>query len=278
MKKKRGFTLIELITVIAILSVLGTLLMPQVNGYVGTSKDVVCISNQNTLNRIYRTAKASDENLTAQDVLTNKNGKFYGGKGECPGEGTYSVVSDIIVCDKHHGTGGSGGGTVVSPNETELYKQMLAQNAEFNRCSALPKGDKDSDAARQTCFNNLYGNLVTNGNGGSFSNDLLLRTLFEERGHTWDKVDPAVLNAAGMDTNKDYYLRAYFTTASQDPLIFVNQSNVATGNWSGVQLVYYGGSWYKYTAGKDFVMTVFHGLSVDEVRMKIATNFTKMEI
>lgn len=42
---KKGFTLVELIVVIAILAVLGLILVPQVTGYIGAAKDSVGKAN-----------------------------------------------------------------------------------------------------------------------------------------------------------------------------------------------------------------------------------------
>lgn len=62
-KNKKGFTLIELIVVIAILAVLGLLLVPQISGYIKASKDAVGTAN----------AKACYSSLAVKAANTEAN-------------------------------------------------------------------------------------------------------------------------------------------------------------------------------------------------------------
>lgn len=62
---KKGFTLIELIVVIAILAVLGLLLVPQISGYINSAKASVGTAN----------AKACYSNKTAIDAIAETGGK-----------------------------------------------------------------------------------------------------------------------------------------------------------------------------------------------------------
>lgn len=52
-KTSKGFTLVELIVVIAILAVLAMILIPNITGYIAKAQESVCLSNRGTLKRIY---------------------------------------------------------------------------------------------------------------------------------------------------------------------------------------------------------------------------------
>ncbi len=69
-KSNAGFTLVELIVVIAILGVLAAVLVPQYIQYVEKAREG---SDRNTISEIYHAAEitaASTENLAAGDILT----------------------------------------------------------------------------------------------------------------------------------------------------------------------------------------------------------------
>ncbi|SJZ67159.1 type II secretion system protein [Anaerorhabdus furcosa] len=96
-KNKKGFTLIELIVVIAILAVLGLLLVPQISGYIKASKDAVGTANakscfsQRSLEKANTDAglnmtvtvdpKCSDIAADGSVTWTDKDNKVYTYKG-----------------------------------------------------------------------------------------------------------------------------------------------------------------------------------------------------
>lgn len=76
--KKRGFTLIELITVVSIIMILALLLVPNVIGYINKSKIAVVKNDAKTVLNVIKTAKVSssipDNITTYDDAINNSNG------------------------------------------------------------------------------------------------------------------------------------------------------------------------------------------------------------
>jgi prepilin-type N-terminal cleavage/methylation domain-containing protein len=68
MEYKKGFTLIELVVVIAILTALAALALPNMTGIINTAKERVCISNRETLRRSYMANIATVQNKDSQAV------------------------------------------------------------------------------------------------------------------------------------------------------------------------------------------------------------------
>lgn len=63
MKSNRGFTLIELIVVIAILAILSLILFPSIMNQTTVAKNTVCLSNSATLKRLYTYYKMTDNSF-----------------------------------------------------------------------------------------------------------------------------------------------------------------------------------------------------------------------
>ena len=128
----KGFTLIELIVVVAILAILTTVLYPTYTKYIEKSRESVCLANRSSLMReanLEYTAGSIDSLKEGFDALY----LHYGGSEICPSGGDYSWDSESetavkISCSIHSslagvespGGGGSGGGTG-SGGTTEYY-------------------------------------------------------------------------------------------------------------------------------------------------------------
>lgn len=110
-RKKSGFTLIELIVVIAILGILALFLVPSFLGYAKDAKEAVCRANMTNIVREYEASAAHNSPASTEDAkkllaaiyashnAENKNGStFYTGgsySGICSEDGIYgNMISD----------------------------------------------------------------------------------------------------------------------------------------------------------------------------------------
>ncbi|MEG0177878.1 type II secretion system protein, partial [Anaerorhabdus sp.] len=103
-KRKNGFTLIELIVVIAILAVLGMLLVPQISGYIDASQSATCANNRKLIERSIALSEANDVDpttLTTLDAIKAANGSIYKGGEVCPKNGKISINNRKVTCELH---------------------------------------------------------------------------------------------------------------------------------------------------------------------------------
>ncbi|MEG3059095.1 competence type IV pilus major pilin ComGC [Anaerorhabdus sp.] len=103
-RKKKGFTLIELIVVIAILAVLGLLIVPQISGYIDATQATTCQNNRKLVERAITVAEAksgkTETFTTPEQVAAIKDSLYDGGK-ICPKEGTITITGHKVTCSIH---------------------------------------------------------------------------------------------------------------------------------------------------------------------------------
>ncbi len=91
MQNKDGFTLIELIVVILILGIISAIAAPNVVRYIEKSRESVCISSRTNIIRKYFVVKASNQDVTLEDILSNPDNIYFPKAVQCPSAGNYSV-------------------------------------------------------------------------------------------------------------------------------------------------------------------------------------------
>jgi prepilin-type N-terminal cleavage/methylation domain-containing protein len=98
-KKSDGFTLIELIVVIAILGILVAVAVPRVAGFRSMAEESVCATNRKTVERLY-TAFLIENDIDHMDSVFNQfvNENF---DGICPAGGAISYDGGIVKCSVH---------------------------------------------------------------------------------------------------------------------------------------------------------------------------------
>ena len=105
---KSGFTLAELLIVVAIIAVLVSVAIPVFSGKLARAKEVTCIANRRSLY-----GQVVIEHMLSDRPYSEVFDEFVGSAGKCPCGGVFSWEDSgdtgIINCDYHDGNGASGG-------------------------------------------------------------------------------------------------------------------------------------------------------------------------
>ena len=129
MKNRKGFTLIELIVVIAILGILALFLVPSFMGYAKDAKQSVCESNMTSIQRAYhfQTGKQEkDEERDFLDKVMNNEFDDFSTAPKCPSGGIYYIIDTgeeagqsvfQVVCSEHS--------NVLGKIPTQILNQMI---------------------------------------------------------------------------------------------------------------------------------------------------------
>lgn len=121
---KRGFTLIEIIAVIGLLALLGTLTVPSIVNSISVAQNSTCVENRNALIRRYLQEFSYNNNLKFETFVDEHKHEY-----ECPSNGNY-IVKEVdgeltLECTKHNGASGGisdelqGGGVPTTPPTTK---------------------------------------------------------------------------------------------------------------------------------------------------------------
>lgn len=104
-KHEKGFTLLEILAVLAIMGILAALAVPRFLLSTSTAEEEVCDANKGTMSvqveRYY--LGNSDTYPAATTDITGETDYFPNGAPECPGGGIYAISSTtgIVTCSIH---------------------------------------------------------------------------------------------------------------------------------------------------------------------------------
>jgi len=99
--QKNGFTLVEMMVVISIISILASILIPTLIGYTERAKEEVCKDNCLQLERMYETYLMVESIEDSEKVFEQYMHDL--GRDICPGNGEISYVEGEVKCSLHSG-------------------------------------------------------------------------------------------------------------------------------------------------------------------------------
>ena len=102
-KKSDGFTLVELIIVIAILGIIGAMAVPRIAGFKRTAEESVCAANRKTVERMY-SAFLVEKDIDHEDSIFNQF-VIENFDGVCPNGGVISYDGGKVKCSVHETSG-----------------------------------------------------------------------------------------------------------------------------------------------------------------------------
>lgn len=144
-KNSDGFTLVELILVVAIVAVLSSVAIPVLSGLVKKADASVCIYNRATVSRSYTYQKTLDQSLSLDEYLTKSNNNK---DAVCPSDGLFTVADDgtTILCSVHGESSDSGEKQYANTKTNFYLKDVNGNTLKFS-------SDGDLEAINADFFN-----------------------------------------------------------------------------------------------------------------------------
>lgn len=102
-KRNRGFSLVELIIVIAIIASLTAIIVPTYLVYVSKARQTTCQANRASLEKVLKIEMTDKDYATLQDAYNAKTAAEpeWASQFVCPAGGKISAMRNEVICSKH---------------------------------------------------------------------------------------------------------------------------------------------------------------------------------
>lgn len=256
MKKKKngGFTLVELIVVVAILAVLMAILIPQYIQYVARARKQTCNSNCYELSSLLN----METGLRGMPLSDEQIKELTG----------FKATSGKLVSDTQHICPENGDVTITYSTKNATYSLMCSKHGDVNGVL-----DKALQAAQEA------GSGVT---GGNDQYRAAYAKYLKDNGLTDFEVDDAIRSLVGEPhlPVEAKYLVPYYVQSEKGgrvPIMYVSREGVLKGNNQWVAyMINYNGVWYKSAKTKDKGTVIdsggvasFHNLTAEQIQAQL---------
>lgn len=224
--KNRGFTLIELIIVVAVLAILVGILAPSYTKYVKKSKVTKCEAQREEIERVYQIACIEDSALAACTDSDSLN--------SVTKNDTMHYLEEMGFFNKNEAK---------CPVYGDTYKLRLLKEEKGIRAKAIcPCVDNVLSyveiATKLWASNNYKGP-----NGTEIKNTDLIKQFYIDNGNTLPEVS-VVLKTGSRFEDKNLYWRPYIIKGDKVILYATTDNNDTQGQWRGA-LIYDDGKVYQ---------------------------------
>ena len=225
MKRQTGFTLVELVIVIAVLGILAGLAIPYFMEAREEAAKKECLANRTQILRMFHAQQASNYDGTlvgflAEVVKEPNDNKYFNFVPKCADNGTYSVSNEIVVCSiaEHNEADGSGGNSSIIDKITNDFQEFIDKygsmtEAELKALDWWPKYDKGNPKQSNDGFREAY--LHENGGKWPSGTDINGQTIYFKFHLTSDGSFLTYANASSNKYTGDWYTKYIYDSASK---------------------------------------------------------------
>ncbi|MEG1988407.1 MAG: prepilin-type N-terminal cleavage/methylation domain-containing protein, partial [Oscillibacter sp.] len=103
-RRKKGFTLMEMLIVVAIIGVLVAVAIPTFTGSLDRAREATCAANRRSLQAQLAVEQMLTQAKDLEAVSNTEQGKAWLNSFVCPSGGSVTVQNNLISCSKHGGT------------------------------------------------------------------------------------------------------------------------------------------------------------------------------